>query len=252
VFAYGVCVGGSARFETVLRPSLERAGLGPVMSRTDQRSIFDAYNLLLDEAVARWPDLEGVVLVHEDVVIRNGGFEDRLREALSAPAAGLVGVVGGRGQTEMSWWKSRELFGHVAHATHVDDYSRGIAHVDAVDGLLMALSPQAARTCRLDGRGYPGFHGYDSELCAVVRERGLRVLVADLDVFHDCKPTDWRQPELWWAAFEWARRWRGGSQRQQANWRLRRDAHRALALARRNRAVAGLRRRRSRALRRSG
>lgn len=222
MFVYGVCVGPSGRYEQVLQPSLAALGLGPVITRRHQHSIFVAYNSILDEATTRWPELEGVVLIHEDVRVQDPRFEETLRRVLALPRAGLVGVVGGRAHREMSWWKTDALYGHVEHATHVDDFSRGEHEVDTVDGLLMALSGDAARECRLNGRGYPGFHGYDSELCAVVRASGRRVLVADLDVFHDCKPTAWEQPELWWTAYEWALRWRAAPPATRMAWRAKR------------------------------
>jgi len=222
VFVYGVCAGPSDRYERVLAPSLRALGLGPVIVRRRERSIFAAYNSIMDEAIERWPDLEGVVLVHEDVRIRDARLEQSLRRALAQPDVGLVGAVGGVGHHEMSWWKTETRHGHVEHATHVDTFSQGEHDVDTVDGLLMAISAETARECRLNGRGYPGFHGYDSELCALVRSAGRRVRVADLDVFHDCAPTAWEQPELWWAAFEWALRWRPASAVTRAHWRAKR------------------------------
>lgn len=207
VLVYGVCVGGSGKLESGLLPSLERNCPGAVvLTRRDQRSIFGAYNTILDEAAAR-DDLEAVVLVHDDVVVRDARLEATLRTVLADATIGLVGVVGGIGQREMSWWKAARLAGHVEHATHVDDFTRGTTDVDAVDGLLMAVSAEVARTIRLDGRGYPGFHGYDSELCSLVRASGKRVVVADLDVFHNCKPGPWGKPEYGQAILEWRRRW---------------------------------------------
>lgn len=207
MLVYGVCVGTSGKFERDLLPSLEAHCPGAALAtRRDARSIFDAYNEILDEASAA-PGLEGVVLVHDDVVVRDDRLEATLRSVLADPTIGVVGVVGGIGQREMSWWKAARLAGHVDHATHVDAFSHGLCDVDTVDGLLMAVSPEVARTIRLDGRGYPGFHGYDAELCALVRARGLRVVVADLDVYHDCKPGPWGRPEYGQAILEWRRRW---------------------------------------------
>lgn len=233
MFVYGVCVGPSNRFSLTLEPSLKRHGLGPVITRYGQRSIFDAYDSMLDEAVVQHQDLERVAFIHEDVYVQDPGLEDRMREALGDPEVGLVGVVGGSGHREMSWWKTSDRQGHVRHATHTDDFSRGIHEVGTVDGLIMVVSPTVARRVRMDGRRYPGFHGYDSELCALVRETGLRVIVADLDVFHDCKVTDWSQPTLWWAAFEWALRWRRASLWQRTIWRAKRAVFRVRASDRR-------------------
>ena len=110
----------------------------------------------------------------------------------------------------MSRWKTSDLYGHVDHATHSDEFTHGTQEVDTVDGLLMALSPLVASQIRLDRRRYPGFHGDDSELCTLTRAAGI--VVTDLDVFHDCKPGPWSggkvAPELTWAMFEWMLRWR--------------------------------------------
>ena len=233
MFVYGVCIGPSSRYGSVLKPSLERLGLGPVVTRTRQPSLFTAYNSILDEALRHWPELEGVVLLHEDVQIRDSGFEDRLRFVFADATVGIIGVVGGKGHEEMSWWKATHLYGHVDHATHSDEFTHGTHEVDTVDGLLMALSAQAARRIRLDGRRYPGFHGYDSELCALTRAAGMRVVVTDLNVFHDCKPGPWSggmmAPELTWAMFEWMIRWRPAPWSTRLVWRVKRAVHAAVA-----------------------
>lgn len=237
VLVFGVCVGESGKFERGLFPSLSEHCPGAVLvTRRGQRSIFDAYNSILEEA-AGFADLEGVVLVHDDVVVRDGAIETTLRKALADPTVGLVGVVGGVGQREMSWWKSASAVGHVEHATHLDDFSHGLADADVVDGLLMAVSAEVARRVRLDGRGYPGFHGYDAELCARVRAAGKRVVVADVEVFHNCKPGPWGKPEYGQALLEWRRRWQSQSAFERLLLRAKRDA-----LA----AAAGLGRRRAR------
>ncbi len=221
MFVYGVCIGPSDRFDRVLKPTLPQGVV--LLTRTHQRSIFDAYNSILDEACARWPDLEGVVLLHEDVAIRDSSALQRtLREVFAEPSVGAAGAVGGVGHWEMSCWKTNQMYGHVEHATHKDDFSRGEHDVDTVDGLFIALSPRAARMCRLDGKGYPGFHGYDSELCFVVRNAGLRVIVSDFDLFHDCKPGPWTQPEYGWAMFEWLLRRHATNRRTRLTWRVKR------------------------------
>ena len=230
MFVYGVCVGPTGQFERVLNPSLRRFGLGPVLVRTKQRSIFDAYNSILDEAVSRWPNAEGVVLAHEDLEIRDPSFEVRLRDTLALPDAGVVGVVGGAGHTDNWWWNSPRKYGYVEHAVYTHDFRRGTHDVDTVDGLLMVVSPRAAREIRLDGHRYPGFHGYDSELCAIVRAYGMRILVTDLNVFHDCNALDWSRPELRWAMYEWMLRWRRPAQlRTRLVWRTKRRILRLLS-----------------------
>ncbi|MHB1498024.1 MAG: glycosyltransferase [Acidimicrobiales bacterium] len=207
MLAFGCCVGPSGKFESGLLPSLRRYLPGAlVIARRGQRSIFAGYNSIMDEA-ATLSGLEGLILVHDDVVFRDGAVGAAVRAALGGGGVGLVGAVGGSGQRELSWWTCDRLLGHVEHATHRDDFGRGTVDADVVDGLIMAVSPWVVHNVRMDGRGYPAFHGYDGELCSLVRRSGLRVVVTDLDLYHDCKPGEWEKPEYRQAQLEWRRRW---------------------------------------------
>lgn len=230
MIVYGCCVGPSGKFDTDLMPSLDRFSPGaPVIVRRAQRSIFDAYNSIMEEA-ATLAAMDGLVLVHDDVVFREAGTEETITEALRDGSVGVVGVVGGSGQQELSWWTSERLLGHVEHATHNDDFSWGRAEADVVDGLLLAVSPWVARHVRLDGRGYPAFHGYDGELCSLVRAQGKKVVVVDLDVFHNCKPGPWDRPEYGQALVEWKRRWVAASPTERAALHLKRGVLAAAAM----------------------
>jgi Glycosyltransferase like family len=135
VFVYGVCVGPTGRFERVLKPSQDRFSLGPVLVREGQRSIFDAYNSILDEAVRLWTDAEGVILLHEDLQIRGPAFEARLRATLVLPEIGVIGVIGGAGHTDNWSWNSPRKYGYVEDAACTRDFRRGTYDVDTVDGL---------------------------------------------------------------------------------------------------------------------
>lgn len=237
MLAYGCCVGPSGKFESGLLPSLRRYLPGAVViERRGQRSIFEAYNSIMDEA-SRLDGLEGLVLVHDDLVFRDGAGEAVVRAALRQPSVGVVGAVGGVGQRELSWWTCSKLLGHVDHTTRSDDFSRGLADADVVDGLFMAVSPWVVSNVRMDGRGYPSFHGYDGELCSLVRQNGFRVVVADLDLYHDCKPGQWGRPEYRQAQLEWQRRWQPPGFPAIAVLRAKRDM---LALAASRPAVAKL------------
>jgi hypothetical protein len=228
MFVYGVCVGPTNKFGDFCEPSLIRNRLSPVLARREQRSIFEAYSSIIEEALSTWPDLEGVVLLHDDVEVVEPDLEAKLRGVFSDPAVGAVGVVGGRNNTEMSWWMTDELFGHVRHAQHTDDFTRGDHEVSTIDGLFIALSPAGARACQLRQGGYPAWHGYDSEICETIRQANLKVMVTDLELFHDCKPGPWRSPAYGQAIMEWNIRWKNGSKVESAKWRVHRAA---LALA---------------------
>lgn len=223
MFVYGVCVSGSGKFEGRCKPALDRAHLSPVLVRRHQRSIFEAYASLIAEARNRYPMLEGLVLLHEDVEILSGeSLEPTLRHLFGDPGVGIVGVVGGLGQNELSWWKAPTCHGHVRFSGHEDDFSRGVHAVTSVDGMFMALAPRALGHCVPRRGGYPAWHGYDAEMCMLARRAGLSVMVADIEVYHDCKPGPWGRPEYGQAMMEWQLRWGGGSRRERVQWRMKR------------------------------
>jgi SAM-dependent methyltransferase len=96
-----------------------------------------------------------------------------------------VGVVGGRGGDGLAWWEAPVKAGRVTETRGVIDFgTRGVADVDAVDGLLMVLSPWAVRELRFDSDTFTGFDAYDADYCAQVRAAGRRVVVAELEVAH--------------------------------------------------------------------
>ena len=148
-------------------------------------SLFAAYNGVLD-AVAGREDVEAVVFLHEDTEIRDPAFVAKLRAVLRDPAVAVAGVVGARGVTSLAWWEGT-CFGRVDESRGLIDHGGGTHDVDAVDGLLLALSPWAVRHLRFDTERFIGFHGYDLDLCFQARAEGRRVVVMDTDVCHHTK-----------------------------------------------------------------
>jgi methionine biosynthesis protein MetW len=73
-----------------------------------------------------------------------------------------------------------ETRGQIDFGGHPDD-------VDAVDGLLLVLSPWAVRNLRFDADAFDAFHGYDVDFCFQARAAGRRVVVDDIGVFHHTK-----------------------------------------------------------------
>ena len=180
---FGVCVGSSGIYERVCRPSLPPNAV--VLTRTNQNSIFSAYNSILDEA-AQTPDLEAVALIHDDIEI-GPFFEPNVRAAMDT-GAGVVGAVGSLNPPSLAWWKGEKRgFAEEAHRTL--DYGAGMHEVHTVDGMVMVLSGQCARAARFDERTYRGFHGYDIDFCFQARRDGYRIMVAPLDVRHHTKGT---------------------------------------------------------------
>ena len=168
---------------------------------------------MLEEAGAR-PDLEALVLLHQDVELRDGDLAETLRTCMRDPLVAVVGAVGCNGVHSLDWWRGRGVGGVLAPELAGPERLRGSPPrgepVDTVDGLLLALSPWAVRTLRFDERFARDFHGYDVDLCFQARERGRRVVVADIDVAHHAG-LDFFDRRSWVPAYMlWHRKWGGG------------------------------------------
>ena len=160
-------------------------------------SIFESYNHLLDQA-ASLPDLEAVVLLHQDTEIVDADFCEKVRGALGDPGVGVVGCVGAIGVRSIAWWEGSVTLASFIHRyeehgggdlpafswswSEAPPYAR-IGEVDTLDGFLLAIAPEVARGIRFDtslGR----LHGYDLDFCLQVRQAGKRVMTADFRAIH--------------------------------------------------------------------
>jgi 2-polyprenyl-3-methyl-5-hydroxy-6-metoxy-1,4-benzoquinol methylase len=184
MIAYAACVGDPEKFRRICLPGVRRV-VGPddlLIEAEHERSIFAAYNEVLD-AVRGRDDLEALVLLHEDTEVTDPLFRDLVRRHLAEPDVAIVGVVGARGVSGLSWWEA-QCFGRVVETRGTIDFGGGTHDVDTVDGLVMALSPWAVRNLRFDDRAYAGFDAYDADICAQARAAGKRVVVTELPVAH--------------------------------------------------------------------
>lgn len=169
-------------------------------------SIHSAYNRLLVQA-GRVPNLEALVLLHEDVVVRDPALPRKLRNTFGDPSIGLAGVVGARRPTSLRWHDRDECYGHVEDSRFRIEWRSRDADVDVVDGLFMALSPWAVEHLRFDTTTYSGFHGYDADLSLAVRSKGFRVVVRDFDILHVTKGGYGRTDQFLKADRAWRAKW---------------------------------------------
>jgi len=169
VIAFGIWVENEARYQSVLRPSLALHAEpdSALLESVTEGCVFEAYEEIID-AAATMADLEALVLVRDDVEIRDPELCRKLRIALADPNVAVVGAAGARHVESLRCWE-----GEVA-APGED------AHL--LDPGLVALSPGAVRGLRLDRGLGSGPHGAEAELCWLARYAGGRVVVADLDV----------------------------------------------------------------------
>jgi GT2 family glycosyltransferase len=187
MIAFAACVGSEEKFRRYAQPGLRLAGEpdSPVAEATTDSSIFSAYNEVL-EAFADAPDLEALVLLHEDLEIVDSDFCGKVRRRLADESVAILGVIGAREVTSLAWWEG-EGRGRCVETRGVVDFGGGFHDVDTVDGLLLVLSPWAVRNLRFDEERFGGFHGYDADLCFQARAAGKRVVVDEIAVIHHTK-----------------------------------------------------------------
>ncbi len=185
MIVYAACVADQAKFDAICQPGIARTFRdGDVMVTTSStHSIFEAYNEVLDAFRDR-DDLEALVLLHEDTEILHRRFAPTLLGALRQPDLAIVGVVGGTGMRGIAWWHGDRQVGRVEETRRTLEYDVREGDVEAVDGLLLALSPWAVRNLRFDDHTYTGFDGYDADFCRQARVAGKRVRCVELPVAH--------------------------------------------------------------------
>lgn len=205
--AFGICVGPTNRFETFAKPSIEKACPGaPILKRTRQQSIFEAYNSILAEANKL--GVEGLVLLHDDVIIRDQLISEKLQTLFTDPQVGIVGVAGATDVEHIAWWRYN-VRGSVQGRDMKLDFYPGTFDVDIVDGMFMALSSVAMRKLRFDEHRFRGFHGYDVDIGMQARAAGLRVVVSYLDIYHDAPTGRINAPASFMCADRmWRVKWR--------------------------------------------
>ncbi len=190
-----------AGFDRVVEPG------SVVYAHAASGSVARGYNLLFDTA-AKLPELEALVVVHEDAEIVDPDLCPKLRALFAAPDIGVVGCIGARGVGDIAWWdgvvtrssartRYGELGGGELRLEAGAPASPG--EVDAVYGVLMGFSPWAVRNLRFD-ESIGLLHGYDFDICRKARRAGKKVVAAELAVTHHHSLDLIEDIEIWVAA----------------------------------------------------
>jgi hypothetical protein len=170
VIAFGIWVESEERFAAIALKGVRAHGEpdSPVFESRTDGCIFEAYNEILD-AAAQMPSLEALVMLRDDVEVRDEALCAKVRAAIAC--AGVIGVAGARQVTSLRWWEGETV-----------DPGEGVREAHVVDGAFIALSPVAVRKLRFDRNIWRGVHGYGPELSFLARAFGLPVGVSSLDV----------------------------------------------------------------------
>jgi hypothetical protein len=199
MIAFGAAITKPEVYRRCAEPGVRRAAEpgSEVFAMEAVGSIFRSYNALLDRAAAE-PDLEALVLVHQDAEILDADLCPKVREALGDPAVGVVGCVGAVDVRSIAWWEGSVALASFVH--RYDEHGGGdlaafsfswadappyarTGEVDTVDGFVLVLSPWVVRNVRFD-ESLGRLHGYDFDFCLQVRSAGRKVVTADIRAIH--------------------------------------------------------------------
>lgn len=194
-----------------------------VLAHQSTGTLFRNYNLVLDLAKEH-KDLEALVLLHQDAEIVDDSFVANLREAFSDPEVAIVGAAGAVGVRSIAWWEGAVTWASFTHrytelgGGQFDSMSWDDARtpsicytgeVDVIDGFVLAMSPWAIENLRFD-ESLGKLHGYDFDICCQAREKGKKVVTADLRVVHHHDLELISDPDTWKEAYiRLAEKWEG-------------------------------------------
>jgi GT2 family glycosyltransferase len=209
VIAFGCSIITPHVYEARAKVGLERV-VEPgsvIYARAASGSVARSFNLLFETA-AKLPELEALVLVHEDAEIVDAAFCAKLRSALSDPEVGVVGCVGSRSVRDIAWWDGTGTWNSATY--HYGEFGGSElrwqpddagppGEVDTVYGVMMAFSPWVVRNLRFE-ESIGMLHGYDFDICRQARLAGRKVVAADLEISHHHSLDLINQIEIWVAA----------------------------------------------------
>jgi hypothetical protein len=225
MIAFGCAITDPEIYERCARPGIEvaREPDSHLLSLGTAGSIFRNYNLLIDRA-RELPDLEALVIVHQDAEIIDADACAKLRSALADPDVGLVGCAGAIGVRSIAWWEGSVTWaafthryeelggGEIPSLSWIDRETpsyAGIGEVDTVDGFVLGFSPRALGELRFD-ESLGRFHGYDYDICLQARSRGMKVVTADIRTIHHHSLELITEPDAWIGAhIRLAEKWAG-------------------------------------------
>jgi hypothetical protein len=210
MIAFGCVIGSEERYARYALSGIRQFAEpeSVLVEKRGQDCIHRAYNDILAE-LRDLPELEAVVLLHEDVRITDASFGNRVRAELADPEVAVLGSVGTTGVGSIAWWEGDSQHGQVVW-DWLDDPERAAlldpsrfvigpgdtAECDAVDGLILVLSRWAARHLSFDEALGPSFHGYDVDICFQARAAGKKVMATPLPVVH-CTTAPIRDRAAW-------------------------------------------------------
>jgi glycosyl transferase family 2 len=225
MFVYGTAITDVEAYDRFAAPGIRRVSEpdSKILAHQTTGSLFRNYNLMLDLA-GKEPDLEALVLVHQDAELVDESFCSTIRETLADPDVAIVGCVGAIGVRSIAWWEGAVTWASFIHRYReigggdftAMTFNRDEApsftetgEVDTIDGFVMVLSPWAVRELRFD-ESLGKLHGYDFDFCCQARAAGKKVMTADFRAIHHHSLNLISEPKAWTEAYiRLAEKWDG-------------------------------------------
>ncbi len=221
MIAFGCTIGEPEPYRRYAEPGIRRAAEpdSAIYAFSSVGTLGRSYNLLL-EAAGRRDDLEALVLVRPHAELADPDLCAKVRAALSDERVAVVGSAGATGVTSIAWWDGTLHRGHVEHAYSEEGGGEMPAYfwaaaapppaeVETVDPFLLVLSPWAVRELRFDEALIYG-HGFELDFCLRARQRGRKVMVADVGLIEHRPLELVSDLELWVEGhIQFARKWEG-------------------------------------------
>jgi hypothetical protein len=203
-WAFGVCIGPSGKYDQHAAPSIARyGGSDALFTVRGSRSLFAAYNEILSRACQSVADYDGIILMHDDVELREDP-RPKLNHFIERDhGIGVIGLLGARHPSSLAWWRF-EKYGRLPDYRSDHDWGRGEHAVDVVDDPIIAIPRSAMERIRFPDGRYTGFEGLGVIACTIARTQGFEVSTTDFDIMHHNSGDDynslrdWRKNELRW------------------------------------------------------
>ena len=166
-----------------------------ILEEGEDRSIFKKYNDAL--GLLAISDEDVVVFLHDDISICDVYFEKKIEMYFEyRKKVGIAGVIGTNSfSAGGGWWltdrnnntRGRIIQGFDYGAEHVMEEQGGMddSELVSVDGCILFMRGQVAKTYRFDEETYSGYHFYDVDSCFELLQMGWDVGIIDVAVKHE-------------------------------------------------------------------
>lgn len=172
---FGCCIGSYDKYLRYVDPFVRGSTRYELQ---DQTNIASAYN----KCIERSDRYDALVLLHDDLMITDAFFAEKVEKAFADPDVVLLGVAGAHGIRGLDWWSYAPI-GHQWLNDQLLDFGEREGEVDGIEGSIMVLSPWVIENLRFD-ESFGGFYGYDCDLPQQVVRAGKKVRVVDIDTVH--------------------------------------------------------------------